>query len=91
MASGHYIVEFGEVKCLVPLMNTTNRVSIKDGIICIRHDGIDHATMSRIMEELCPDGICNVLFGNSGEVTGIGFLSYIAVSDGKVLTRRNSQ
>lgn len=90
MASGHYIVEFGEVKCLVPMMNRTGRVSIKDGTISLRHDGIDHATMSRIMKELCPDGICNVLFGKSGEVTGIGFLSYIAVSEGKVLTGRNS-
>lgn len=90
MASGHYIVEFGEVKCLVPMMSTTNRVSIKDGTISLRHDGIDHATMSRIMEELCPDGICNVLFGKYGEVTGIGFLRYIVVSEGKVLTGRNS-
>ena len=87
MASGHYIVDFGDVKCLVPVMNTTTRVSMKDGIIRIRHDGIGHATMSDIMEKLCPAGICNVLFGSDGEVAGIGFLRYIAVSEGKALKR----
>lgn len=89
MASGHYTVEFGEVKCFVPVMNAATRVSMKDGIIRLRHDGIDHATMSEIMEELCPDGICNILFGKDGEVTGVGFFRYIAVSEGKVLTGRS--
>ena len=89
MASGHYVLELGEVKCLVPVRATGTRVSIKDGIIPIRHDGIDYGTMSRIMEKLCPVGICNVLFGEDGEVTGIGFLGYIAVSEGKILTVRS--
>lgn len=89
MASGHYIVEFGEVNCLVPVMDTTTRVSMKDGIIRLKYSGIDHATMSGIMEELCPAGICNVLFGKDGEVTGVGFLRYIFVSEGKILTGRS--
>lgn len=89
MASGHYVLEFGEVKCMVPMRATGTRVSIKDDIIPIRHDGIDYGTMSRIMEKLCPDGICNVLFGEDGEVTGIGHLGYIAVSEGKVLNGRS--
>lgn len=85
MASGHYLLEPGEIRCMVPVMSTTPRISMKDGYISIRHEGFDHATISDIMAELCPDGICNVLFGPDGKVAGIGFLRYIAVSDGKTL------
>lgn len=88
MASGHYIIGLGEVKCMVPVLSSTpSKGRVKEGYIGIRHDGFDHSTISDIMADLCPAGICNVLFGSDGEVAGIGFLRYIAVSEGKTLKR----
>lgn len=84
-ASGHYLIELGEVRCQVPYLPGTPSKGLKEGYIGIKHDGFDHSTISGIMEELCPDGICNVLFDKDGKVAGIGFLRYIAVSDGKTL------